>query len=88
MRYILQVRDEAGEPVMRAVWEAGEVRFDVDVPLMQQAIDRWKQLGLRAWVNVPDRPTWRVTRTTEPEFLPRLADYLRRQGGLRVELRA
>lgn len=86
MRYDLQVRDEAGEPVMRAVWETGEVRFEVDVPLMQQAIDRWKRLGLREWVNVPDRPTWRVTRTNDAMFLPRLADYLRSQSLLRAEL--
>ena len=73
---------------MRATWEVHEVHFEVDVALMQQAVDRWTKLGLREWVDVPDNPTWRVTRTHEPEFLPRLADYLRRQSGLRVELRA
>ena len=67
-------------------WDQEHTQFQSDNPWMRQSIVRWEQLGLLELVGLPDDLQQRLTPSRDPQFLPRLAEYLRVQGGFDVRL--
>ena len=78
-RYILRVTSD-GDPIFEAVWEDGVATFLAQEPLINPSIHRWQTEGLWEWVDVPESPRFRNTNIQDPEFIPRLANYLRMYG--------
>lgn len=53
---------------------------------IENAIERWRTRGLIEWVGERGEKVQRVTLGSDPQFLPRLAEYARRYYNMRTEL--
>ncbi len=75
-----------GEPLARLSWRDGVVSIVSATDRMSRAAERWKRSGLAEWLRREDAAEPRVTASSSPLFLPRLAMYLERQFSLGVGL--
>lgn len=88
MKIELEAYDAEEDRLLWARWENGRAHFQTDNPWMRKSIERWETLGLLEWVGVQHDPQQRLTRTEDAEFLPRLSEYLKAQGGFAVRLKS
>lgn len=87
MRYDLSCRDSKGEEVLGLVWEDGSLEVRTVTEILEPALARWTEHGIDEWVGTGMDVEPRHTGADDPEFLPRLAEYVRRQSGLEVVLK-
>lgn len=70
------MRDDFGGHLITLAYRDGKtVAVDVS-PRMRPAVERWLDRGLIEWVGPRGDELQRVTMPSDPEFLPRLRDYL------------
>lgn len=84
-----------GELLFRMSWAGTAVLLSARRDMRPPA-ERWIAHGLMEWINIPTQaaphliPESRHTLADSPDFLPRLADYIRRQtpeeSGIKIEL--
>lgn len=64
-------------------WEDGTLRILEASPGLRVAFERWVAHGLMDWVEAPYADS-RITLVTDPAFLPRLREHLRRVSGFQI----
>ena len=81
----LRYPDET-EQLAELSWADGCTRIVAAVDTLRPELERFINEGLSEWFGPPDDPQPRTTLSSDPRFLDRLSDYLRRQFNYIVEL--
>jgi hypothetical protein len=74
-------------PIAKLIWRDGVVTHLSAEGTLQAELRDVVEKGLHEWVGPLDDRMPRTTNATDPEFLPRLAAFLRSQSGLFITLR-
>jgi len=83
---VLLFQDEDA-PIAELVWSANRTRIISVVETMRSDLEALVEEGLDEWVGPYEDATPRMTPSSDPRFLERLAEYLCRQFKFRFELR-
>jgi hypothetical protein len=78
---------EDDERLADLVWSANGTSIVFALEGVRSELQQMVDDGLSEWVGPYEDPTPRMTPSSDPRFLERLAAYLRRQFNFRVELR-
>jgi hypothetical protein len=82
----LILRDANGDELAALQSHDRRIQIIRAVPSMQASLGQWIREGLREWVGPLQDRVPRLTRSTEPGFLERLAQYLARNTTLHTSI--
>jgi hypothetical protein len=82
---VLQFQDDA-TPIAELVWSANRTRVVSATERMRPDLDLIVEDGLSEWIGPYEDAKPRLTLSSDPQFLERLAAYLRRQFNFTITL--